>query len=47
MPPKADPKKDDKKPKKESGPTPVEPINEQSKEFYLAQIRDLENRIDR
>ena len=52
MPPKK--KKDDgdakkkKVPKKaSSGPPVPEQVNEQTKEFYLAQIRDLESRIER
>jgi DNA repair exonuclease SbcCD ATPase subunit len=48
MPPKKkkeDGQKKEKKPK--SGPSATEQLNDQSKEFYLAQIRDLEGRIDR
>lgn len=29
------------------GPPQPEPINEEAKEYYLVQIRDLENRITR
>lgn len=51
MPPKATPKKkDDKTSDRASKPAPVPvvaPLNETSKEFYLVQIRDLEQRLER
>ncbi|XP_014778852.1 cilia- and flagella-associated protein 157 [Octopus bimaculoides] len=51
MPPKATPKKkDDKTSDRTSKPQPVPlavPLNETSREFYLVQIRDLEQRLER
>ena len=48
MPPKKDKgKKSGKKEKEPRPPTPVEEINELTKEFYNIQIHDLEHRLDR
>jgi len=52
MPPKKkkdDSKKKEKKVSKKSfgGPQAQEQLNEQSREHYLTQIKDLENRINR
>jgi hypothetical protein len=50
MPPKKKKEEGDgkkKSGKKASGPPAPEVLNDQSKEYYLAQIRDLEARIDK